>query len=232
MTQLDAQRIVRELRVTGRVFDLGAPPRYNVAPTGLVAVVRVRAPGAPRDLEQLRWGLVPSFARDARDAARLINARVETLDTKPSFRNLLASKRCLVAADGFYEWQKRGTVKQPFYLTRGDGRLLAMAGLGDTWMSPDGEIVETVTIVTKPADERVAAIHDRMPGILDESRHAEWLGPAPLGGEAARALVLAPSPPLVATAVSSYVSRAANEGPECVRPVPDLGTLFDRRPGG
>jgi putative SOS response-associated peptidase YedK len=230
MTQLDALRIVRELRIAGRVFDTGEPPRYNVAPTDLVAVVRVRAPGAARDLDRLRWGLVPSFAKDRTGAARLINARVETVDTKPSFRGLLTSRRCLVVADGFYEWQARGKVKQAFYLRRRDGGLLAMAGLWDRWMSPEGEIVETVTVITKPADARVSSIHDRMPGILEEAHHEAWLTPTALFGDALRELVLSPSPEVQATAVASHVNRVGNDGPACIAPVDDVGTLFDRKP--
>lgn len=142
-------------------------PRYNIAPTQPVAVVRRIDRG--RELSMLRWGLVPSWAKDPKIGARMINARAETVATKPAFRTALRRRRCLVPADGFYEWAKSaGGTKQPHYITRRDGRPFAFAGLWESWDGPDGSSIESCTIVTTEANDLVGRIHDRMPVILSE----------------------------------------------------------------
>ena len=227
MTQIDPARVVAEFSVTGKPARLPALPRYNVAPTQRVAVVRILAVSEGRRVDALVWGLVPSWARDARDGARMINARVETLATKPAFREAARARRCLVVAEGFYEWERRGRERQPYYVRRLDGGLLAMAGLWEVWTSPDGEVLETCAIVTKPAAAPLARIHDRMPAILGEVDHAAWLDPdrkAP-----PTALILAPSPELELAPVSTLVNKPANDGPGCIERVAITPGLFDPR---
>lgn len=224
-TQTDPERIVSEFSITGQVVRFDAGPRYNVAPSQLVAVVRVKAPGKPRELDFLKWGLVTSGAVDPRGG--IINARVETLRTKRSFRGALPARRCLVVADGFYEWQRRGRTKQPYYITRTDGALLAMAGLWERWTTPDGEVIETFAIVTKPSEPPVVDIHDRMPAIVAESHHAAWLEPASVAPPGLEDMLLAPSPALRAVPVSTLVNKPANDGPRCIEPVALQPGLFD-----
>jgi putative SOS response-associated peptidase YedK len=223
VTQTDPGRIVEALGITGEVPDLG-PPRYNVAPSEPVPVVRLREAGGRR-LDLLRWGLVPAWAKDPSIGSRLINARIETLTEKPAFREAFERRRCLVVADGFYEWQRQGKTKQPFHVRSASGDLLVMAGIWDRWMTPDGEIIETFSIITKPAEGLIAKIHDRMPAIVDREHFADWLDPerAP---EPLRALLAAPSPALETIPVSTLVNKPGNDGPECLEPVVEQPTLF------
>jgi putative SOS response-associated peptidase YedK len=227
-TQSDPERIVHEFSV------VGVPPRltvgrarYNVAPTEPVSVIRAVGPKKGRQLDTLRWGLIPSWAKDPSVGNRMINARVETLADKPAFRDALRLRRCLVVADGFYEWRRGGRAKQPFYIRRQDGALLAMAGLWDRWMSPDGEIIETFTVVTKPAVPPVSEIHDRMPAILAEANQTQWLEAEAPKNDVLLELLAAPSPPLVAVPVSTFVNKPANDGPECIEPIAVARGLFD-----
>lgn len=226
-TQTDPARIVSEFSITAERPKIGGGPRYNVAPTQIVGVVRRLDRRKGRALDLLRWGLIPSWAKDPSVGSRMINARVETLAEKPAFREAFKLRRCLVVADGFYEWQAQGRAKQPFYIRRGDGALLAMAGLWERWASPDGEIIETFAVVTKPSVPPVAAIHDRMPAILPDVHHDAWLDPDLQQAEALFELLAAPSPPLVTVPVSTLVNKPANDGPECIAPVPIVRGLFD-----
>jgi putative SOS response-associated peptidase YedK len=222
-------------------------PRYNIAPTQEVAVVRA-APagageagkgghgmgghgegGAGRHLVLLRWGLIPFWARDSGIGARLINARAETLAEKPAFRTAFRQRRCLVPADGFYEWQKRGGgPKQPYRIARGDGAPFAFAGLWERWRDPaEGLDVETCTIVTRDANARLRPIHDRMPEILAPDRYDVWLDPA-TETDRLQALLAAepaaePTVDLVATAISTRVNKVANDDPEVLLPLQDAG---------
>lgn len=226
--QTDPDRIAREFSVTGQVPRLAVGGRYNVAPTQPVAVVRLQETMKGRRLDSLRWGLIPAWAADPSIGNRMINARMETLSEKRAFRDAFRFRRCLVVADGFYEWQRQGRAKQPFYIRRIDGALLAMAGLWDRWTSSDGEIIETFTIVTKPSVPPVTAIHDRMPAILAEASHEAWLDVELRSADTLLALLAGPSPPLMAVPVDTRVNKPANDGPECIEPVPAALTLFDR----
>ncbi|HWS58285.1 MAG TPA: SOS response-associated peptidase [Actinotalea sp.] len=213
------------------------PPSWNVAPTDPVRIVVERPErdgGEPRrSLRLARWGLVPSWAADPSGGARLINARFETLDTKPAFRGALASRRCLVPADGYFEWtdppagSPRGTPRQPHWIHPADGGPLAFAGLYAFWRDrtradddPLRWLVST-TIVTGAAwtaDPAVAALHDRRPVVLDRGRWDAWLDPGH-DGAAALPLLRDPPPDLVATTVSTAVNRVGTQGPELVEPV-------------
>ena len=227
VTQTDPARIVRELSITGKIPDLGTEPRFNIAPTQLVPVVRLLSGREGRRLDLLRWGLVPSWAKDPAIGSKLINARVESVADKPAFRTAFDARRCLVVVDGFYEWRREGRTKQPFHLRSESGELLVMAGLWDRWTSPDGEVVETFTIVTKPAEERIKDIHDRMPAILSRAHQDAWLDAGRHDATSLQGLLAIPSPPLVATPVGTRVNKADYDAPDCIEPVQVQRGLFD-----
>ena len=153
---------------------LNATSRYNIAPTqNVVAVLK----NGTAHLDTLRWGLIPSWAKDEAIGSRMINARAETLAEKPSFRNLLRGRRCLVVADGFYEWRSEGKEKTPMYITLQDDQPFAFAGLWDVWKNPEGEPIQSCTIITTPPNELMATIHNRMPAILRPGAYEDWLNP-------------------------------------------------------
>ncbi len=152
-------------------------PRYNVAPTTTMFCIRHTDSG--RELFPAKWGLIPSWAKDAKLAASAINAKSETIDSKPMFRSAFKSRRCLVVASGFYEWQKiDAKTKQPHFITLRSGEPMAMAGLWETWRSPDGEPLQSCTICTTAANSLMIPFHDRMPVILPHAMIEPWLDPA------------------------------------------------------
>jgi putative SOS response-associated peptidase YedK len=191
-------------------------PRYNIAPMQQVPVVRVNARGE-RELVQVRWGLVPRFASDPSIGARMINARAETVATRGAFRHALARRRCLVPADGFYEWQVLAAGKQPVHVARRDGAPFGMAGLYERWRSPDGEVLDTCTILTTRANALLRPVHDRMPVIIAPADYARWL-------DASRQDIddlLAPAPDeaLRAQPVSTRVNAVRNDDAALIEPV-------------
>ncbi len=208
-------------------------PRYNIAPTQLVPTLlsTPKAQGARsseqsdgcdnnkvlRQFQLLRWGLIPSWAKDPAMGARLINARAETAGEKPSFRSAFRHRRCLVIADGFYEWQRQERKKQPFYFRLQDGRPFAFAGLWEHGEAPDGEAIESCTILTTEANEVLRPIHDRMPVILEPKDYDLWLDPTVQKPEPLQQL-LCPYPPEAMTsyAVSTQVNNPANNSAECI----------------
>jgi putative SOS response-associated peptidase YedK len=194
------------------------PAAYNVAPTQKVAAVRL--PDSRRELVSLRWGLIPSWAEDPKIGSRLINARAETAADKPSFRAAFRTRRCLLPADGFYEWQKLAGGKQPFYFRRRDGRPFAFAGLWEQWRNPADEIIESCTILTTAANAVVRPVHDRMPVILDPAAYDRWLDPNVRQAELVQPL-LRPcrEEDLVAYAVSPWVNNPKNDDARCVAPL-------------
>jgi putative SOS response-associated peptidase YedK len=158
-------------------------PRYNMAPMQNVPIVRVNAEGQ-RELVQVRWGLVPRWARDPSIAAKMINARAETVMSKPSYRNAFRRHRCLVPADGFYEWMPTADGhKQPVLVARRDGSPFGLAGLYERWLSPEGDVLDTCTIITTGCNDTVRPVHDRMPVIVSPGQYARWLDPAEPGPE-------------------------------------------------
>ncbi len=193
---------------------LETSPRYNVAPTQ--EVVSIMRNGASH-LALLRWGLIPSWAKDESIGSRMINARAETLAEKPSFKGLLRSKRCLIIADGFYEWKKENGFKTPMYITLKNGEPFAFAGLWDQWKSPDGQPIRSCTIITTGPNELVASIHDRMPAILQPEAYELWLEPAN-HDEHALSHWLAPYPAeeMTARPVSRLVNDPKREGAELI----------------
>lgn len=199
-------------------------PDWNVTPRARVPTVVQRDPGL-RTIEPMRWGLVPSWADGPAVGDRLINARAESLRDKPAFQDALRRRRCLVPADGFYEWQAvpGRRRKQPMFVHRRDGEPMAFAGLWAVWRPGEHEPwLVTCTIVTTPANAVIAPIHDRMPALLPAAAWAEWLDPAASDVDALEAL-LAPAPDadLEVWPVRPLVSDPANNGPELVEPLPD-----------
>jgi putative SOS response-associated peptidase YedK len=203
--------------------DVAAPdvwsPRYNIAPSQPIAVV---ASDGRNQIDFFRWGLIPSWAKEASIGDRMINARAESVTTKPSFRGPFRRRRCLVLADGFYEWapQPGRRTKTPFYLRLKSGGPFAFAGLWDTWRTPEGTAIASCTIITTVANEILAQIHDRMPVILDRSAHAEWLD---VGEQSldrlGRLLGPYPAEEMAAYPVSALVNNPSHDAPECVVPV-------------
>jgi putative SOS response-associated peptidase YedK len=196
-------------------------PRFNIAPTQPVAVVRL-APGGPeprRELVWLRWGLIPSWAKDPAIGNRMINARAETIADKPAYRAAFRRRRCLVVADGFYEWQKAGSKKQPCFIRLRDDGPLAFAGLWESWEGPDHAAIESCTILTTDPNELVAPIHNRMPVILPAADYPKWLDPG-VSDAAELSPLLAPYPAggMEAYPVGLYVNSPAHDDPRCIEP--------------
>ena len=161
-------------------------PRYNIAPTQPIITVRKEHGKKVRQLTTMRWGLIPSWARDMSIGNKTLNARSETVTTTPAFRDSILTKRCLIPADGFYEWRKMGSVKQPYCFEVGGGEVFAFAGLWDQWRSPEGQIIESCTILTTSPNSLVADMHDRMPVIVPPYKYDQWLDPDVTDFEAIR----------------------------------------------
>jgi putative SOS response-associated peptidase YedK len=194
-------------------------PRYNIAPTQNVVAVRARPNSDQRELVTLRWGLIPSWARDISIGNRMINARTETVTTKPSYRSAFRRRRCLIVADGFYEWQKAGSRKQPYYFTVDRCAPFGFAGLWEHWKQGE-QTIESCTLITTDANDTVRPVHDRMPVIVDPKDYDIWLDPAV---EDTKLLepVLRPfeSEPMEAYPVDAWMNAPAHEGPRCLEPV-------------
>lgn len=198
--------------------DLDWQPHYNVAPLQFVPVIRQR-PTGERVVQLLRWGLIPSWAKDASIAGKLINARGETVGEKPSFRSAFKSRRCIIPASGFFEWQTRLGGKQPFFIQPAQAPVFGIAGLWERWSQPDGSPLDTFTIITTAANEAMHAIHDRMPVILQPADFATWLSrevpPDVAGG------LVQPCDPamLIMYPVSKAVGNVRNDSAELIAPI-------------
>lgn len=194
------------------------PPRYNVAPTQPVPVVRWVA-GEPQFV-LMRWGLVPTWVKDPGSFSLIVNARGESVNDKPAFRNAMKRRRCLLPADGFYEWKVEAGRKRPYFVRKKGGGPLALAGLWETWTGPNGEEQDTVCIVTTRANRLVEPIHDRMPVIIAPEAFALWLDCGRVDALTAAALIMpVPDHLLEAYEVSLAVNRAANDAPALIEPV-------------
>ena len=206
-------------------------PRYNVAPTQPVPIIRQHPKEPRRDLSLVRWGLIPSWARDASGAAAMINARSESAAIKPAFRDALKSRRCLVPTDGFYEWMRSGKTKQPYCFEINDGELFAFAGLWERWKDRSGNWVKTCAILTTTPNAVTSQVHDRMPVILHPDTYDLWLDPG-FSDVAAVSEMLKPYDALLMRSypVSTRINHTANDGPECSTPVaaesPSQSQLF------
>ena len=193
------------------------PPRYNVAPTQPVPIVRMVE--GKRQFALVRWGLIPSWVKDPRAFSLLINARGESVNEKPAFKNAMKRRRCLFPADGFYEWERKGERKRPYFVRLKSGQPMAFAGLWESWMGPNGEEMETAAIVTTTASSSIAHVHDRMPVIVAPEAFDFWLDPNVDGEMAATVIAPAPDALLEAYPVSSAVNRTANDAPMLLEPL-------------
>ena len=193
-------------------------PRFNVAPTDEALVVVQR--DERRAIAAYRWGLIPHWAESAKVGSRMFNARAETLPTSPAFRDSLIRRRCLVPVDGFYEWKREGTVRQPFLIGRADGMPLTLAGLWAGWRDPTTErVVRTFTIVTSRPNDQMADLHDRMPVVVPEDVWPLWLDPATDRSELQAILQPTDDVLLRIRPVSRLVNDVRNDGPELIEPV-------------
>jgi len=228
--RLSRRKQIQEEHYAATSDDADWSPRYNIAPTQFVPVVRQNPRSASRELSLLRWGLVPSWAKDSSKGAALINARSETAASKPAFCDALKFRRCLIPADGFYEWQKVGKGKQPYCFEVNRGELFSFAGLWETWKDASGKALETCSILTTTPNAVTAPVHDRMPVILDPQYYDLWLDP----GATDTTVISGFLKPFDAWlmrcfTVSSRVNRPANDDAECSAPVEitqPQGSLF------
>ena len=192
-------------------------PRYNIAPSQHIAAIRIETDTTTRNLVMLRWGLIPSWAKDPKIGNQCINAKAETVAEKPSFRSALKKRRCLVVATGFYEWQMRGPVKQPMWIGLRSKRPFAFAALWEHWKPTEGESLETCTIITTEPNELMQPIHNRMPVILAPSSYDQWLDPTFQQAEPLKALLRPyPSEELMAYSVSTLVNNPRHDAPQCL----------------
>ena len=218
-------RLSRRKQIIEEHFDT-APwddewsPRYNLAPTQPVPVIRQQPKEPIRQVSTMRWGLVPHWAKDASIAASTINARSETAATKSAFRDPLKLRRCLIPADGFYEWAKTAKSKQPFCFEVNDGQLFAFAGIWDGWKNSEGQWIRTCSILTTTPNAVTSAVHDRMPVILDPDRYDLWLDPG-MQNVAAVSELLKPydARRMRCYPVGTRINHVANDDEECSRPV-------------
>ncbi len=195
-------------------------PRYNVAPTQPVPIIRQNPKEPRRELSLVRWGIIPWWAKDSSGAATMINARSETAATKPAFRDALKLRRCLIPADGFYEWQRTGKAKQPYCFEVNEGRLFAFAGVWETWKDPNQNAVESCSILTTTPNAVTATVHDRMPVILDPDDYDLWLDPGMKNTDAVSEMLKPFDACLMRSyPVSNRVNHTANDDEACSTPV-------------
>ena len=200
-------------------------PRYNIAPSQSVAVVRRFPDDRDRKLAMLRWGLLPLWVKDLSKVQQPINAKAETAAEKPMFRDAFKRRRCLVPADGFYEWKQNGGHKQPVYIHMKDGEPFAIAGLWEHWEGQDGQVIESCTLLTTEPNDVLAPIHNRMPVILDPKDYAQWLDPDQQAADGVKPL-LRPYPPEAMTyfSVNLRVNNPRNDDVLCIEPLPENHT--------
>jgi len=213
---ISSPELIRQL--LGYLEQPNFPPRYNVAPTQPVPVVRIEQ--GQRHFVLLRWGLIPSWVKEPREFALLINARGETVNDKPAFRNAMKRRRCLLPADGFYEWKGERGAKRPYFVRRKDRAPFAFAGLWESWIGPNGEEMESAAIVTTQASPAIMPIHDRMPVMLGPDNFERWLDCANVEErEAAGLIAPVADEEIEAYEISSKVNRVANDSPDLLDPV-------------
>lgn len=206
-------------------------PRYNIAPTQAVPIIRQHPKKPRRELSLVRWGLIPSWAKDPSGAAQMINARAETAATQPAFREVFLSRRCLVSADGFYEWARTGKAKQPYCFEVNNGELFAFAGLWDRWRDSSGQWVRSCSILTTTPNAVTSAVHDRMPVILDEVDYDLWLDPGMKNVDTLSEMLKPYDARMMGCyPVSTRLNQVRNDDAECAMPIelepPPQGQLF------
>jgi putative SOS response-associated peptidase YedK len=197
------------------------PPRFNIAPSQDLVIVRPLGGGGSRELTLVRWGLVPWWSTDGKARGTMSQARAETVDRAPAFRDAFQHRRCLVVVDGFYEWSGAGKARRPHHVALEGGRPFALAGLWERWTSPEGATLETCAVVTTAARGALAAVHDRMPLLLAESDHGRWLSAAPEGAK--EVLRGGDDPPLSLRIrpVSTWVNDVRHDDPRCLEGGPE-----------
>jgi putative SOS response-associated peptidase YedK len=204
-------------------------PRYNIAPTQDVTVVR--EVDDARVVSKMRWGLIPSWAKDNAMSASLINARSETVLEKPTFADSFRLRRCLIPADGFYEWKRTGRTKQPYHFGMTDESLFAFAGIWDRWRSPAGQVIESCSILTTIPNALLSDAHDRMPVILPRERYEDWLTESDMEADTLRTMLVPfDAIGMKGHSVSTLVNKPENDGPECVREVGDVASILELWP--
>lgn len=193
-------------------------PRFNIAPSQEVPIIR--GDSKHRELAMVRWGLIPSWAKEEKSRYSMINARAETITTKPAFRNAFRHRRCLIPADGFYEWKPTAGGKQPYHIHRRNSELFAFAGLWEHWEGEQGKSIDSCTIIVTDANELIRPVHDRMPVILDSADYKIWLNPGNQDVDVLTGL-LTPysSAKMESYPVSLQVNSPKNENPECIIPL-------------
>jgi putative SOS response-associated peptidase YedK len=226
-------KLSRRKQIVEEYFDCASDepdwtPRYDIAPTQPVTVIRQHPNEPVRELALMRWGLIPSWAKDSTVAARMIHARSETASTKPAFGDALKLCRCLIPADAFCEWMRTGKAKQPYCFEVDEGELFAFAGIRDRWRDANGETVETCSILTTTPNTVSAPVHDRMPVILDPAGYDLWLEAGMRdGGSASELLKPCEARLMRCYPVSSRVNHAANDDEECSHPA-ELAEIQNR----
>lgn len=211
----------RTVRPDGQPETLKA--RYNIAPTQYNPIIPAHDSSK---VHYYRWGLVPHWAKDPAIGYKMINARAESLDQKPAFRNLIARNRCLVLADGFYEWQKRPEGKQPMRICLKDEDRMYFAGLHDLWIGPEGQQIHSYTIITTEPNELMLDIHDRMPVIFSPTAARQWIAPTLPKQEVLRMLLPYPAAEMVAYPVSPRIGKVQNDQPDLIDPYQPPPSLF------
>lgn len=194
-------------------------PRYNIAPTQQVPVVRSSPEDNSLHIDLLKWGLIPSWAKDPSIGSHMINARSETLEEKPSFRTAFKHRRCIIPASGFYEWQMVDKRKQPYYISMNNNIPMLFAGLWDHWKAPDGTVIESCSIISTSSNEIISSLHDRMPVILPEHDINAWLHSSTTADELKSLLKPCPSDLMQLYPVSNVVNSPKNDSPECIQPI-------------
>ncbi len=213
---------IEDIRERFKTDPIELKPNYNVAPTQDVPVILPN-----HQMAMFRWGLIPFWAKDPTIGNKMINARAETVDEKPSFKHSLQRKRCLVVADGFYEWKKEGSTKRPYRITLKSQGLFGFAGLWDTWKSPTGDIINSCSIITTTPNDLMVPIHNRMPVILPREVENVWLDQSIVESGILKSLLVPyPADQMMAYEVSTFVNSPKNNGPECLVPVPVESKLF------
>lgn len=215
-----APEMISEIYGIVRKIERDISPRYNVAPSQEIPIVREDGEGV-RELAIVRWGLIPSWAKDISIGNSLINARSETIAEKPSFRSAFKRRRCIIPTGGFYEWQRlEGKSKKPWYFRMSDGSPMSIAGLWEHWQGSDGQVIESCSILTTSANDLMAPIHERMPVILQHKDHATWLSHDITDNSLLQTLCL-PCPPTMLNTypVSSMVNSPKNDSADCIKRV-------------
>jgi putative SOS response-associated peptidase YedK len=205
-------------QVFGYIEQPNFPPRHNIAPTQPIPVVIIE--NGVRHFRLMRWGLLPAWVKDVRKFTLLINARAETVNEKPAFKNAMKRRRCLIPADGYYEWQASETRKRPHFIHRRDGGPIGLAGLAETWIGPNGEELDTVAIVTAPASADLAVLHPRVPVTIAPADFERWLDCNACDAETAMMLLTAPEAGEFAWhEISTRVNRVANDDAQLILPI-------------